>query len=98
MAWHSRNPGGLLIDSQSNRMDSLARRGFAMILVLAGVFMLGDAAAIDGNYVSPYQAQWDSRSGAASLPLETLLGGLLLGFNVLAMLILSIRNRRQTKR
>jgi hypothetical protein len=66
-------------------------------LFLAGVLMLGDAGAVDGNYVSPYQTQGLGRSGAASLPLETLFGAFLLSLNLLAIIVLAIRNRRRQK-
>ena len=82
---------------QSNGMEKQAMRSLLVVVVLAGALTFGDAGAVDGNYVSPYQTQWDSRSSAASLPLESLFGGLLLSLNVLAVLVLTIRNRRRQK-
>jgi hypothetical protein len=78
-------------------MEKQAMRCLFAVLVLVGVLTFGDAGAVDGNYVSPYQTQWDSSSSAASLPLETLFGGFLLSLNVLAVLVFTIRNRRRQK-
>lgn len=70
-----------------------------VVLWAALALLAANAAhAIDGNYASPYASQWDTRSTAAMLPDETLLGLLLLALNVLAALFFFFRDRRRRRR
>lgn len=65
--------------------------------VLSFIFC-ADAVAIDGNYSSPYASQYDSRSIGARIPNETLVGVLLLMFNVLAVAYFTLRDKFRRRR
>ncbi|MDH3350423.1 MAG: hypothetical protein OEM60_12075 [Gammaproteobacteria bacterium] len=69
----------------------------AVILAMS-LLMLADANAVDGNYVSPYGSQWDTRSKGASVPDETLLGMLLLTLNLIAATIFYVKDRLRRSR
>jgi hypothetical protein len=72
-----------------------SRYMYKFLLVMAGIVIFGDVFAIDGNYAAPYGSQWDSRSQIASIPLETILGALLVVLNVTGAAIISLRTRKQ---
>lgn len=67
---------------------------YKFLLIAAGILLLGEAFAIDGNYAVPYGSQWDSRSRIALIPTETLLGALLVILNLIGAAIISFRNRK----
>ena len=71
----------------------------AVAVVLAmSLLLLADANAVDGNYISPYGSQWDTRSKGVSVPDETLLGMLLLTLNLIAATIFYLKDRLRRSR
>lgn len=68
---------------------------YKFLLIILGIVIFGDVFAIDGNYAAPYGSQWDSRSQIALIPLETVLGALLVVLNVIGAAIISLRARKQ---
>jgi hypothetical protein len=79
-------------------MDRYILRGVLIIILIAGVLALGDALAVDGNYITPYGSQWDDNpSRGVTYSLDTLFGAFLLLLNVLGAGILFIRDRRRQR-
>ena len=80
-----------------NHMDKTILRCVLTIFLVAGIFALGDALAVDGNLSNPYGSQWDNPSRGASLSLDALFGVFLLLLNVLGAGIIFIRNRKRQR-
>lgn len=68
------------------------------VVMVAGILFTRDAAAIDGNYWSPYATQWSARSVGVSIPNETLVGMLLVMLNVAVAGTYFVRDKLRLRR
>ena len=69
------------------------RTALLLVFAAAGILLMGEVFAIDGNYSSPYASQWDSRDSAATISDETLLGIILLMLNTVVTAYYAVRYR-----